>query len=254
MAKEQTFEDLDKMLDEQAYQEIPVKSLTKFELDSLKASGVDVSGTTVRVMTKPPKTFKQEVKEETVIQPEPRVTTEQLESPSSVKPKPSAEKITVDEKVVEQSKIKTDPIDEQEYLRCTLGMKPFVRMYSFMGGNVSVTFHTRTSQRNYMLASILRRIRTEYGMINQDIINTVFLGFQLRLSISSVRVAEKSIEFSEPDSSDYEKLQVDVQALLDSVSPTVYRNIAEKFIEFEQLVDALDARISDENFYNQTGA
>ncbi len=246
-----TFEDLEKMLDEQSFQEIPIKSLTKMELDGLAKAGVDITGPTVKVMIKdPPKSLKVADAAPQEAPAKPKISIDQLESPSNVKP--SQEKIVIED-TPELPKYPTTPEDEQEYLRCTLGMKPFSRLYSFMGNNISVTFHTRSSERNYTLAAILRRIRTEYGMVNQDLINTIFMGFQFRLSVSKIRIADNTIELSELASSDYGTLSTEVTNLLTQLAPVVYRNACDKLMDFEKLVEALETKVSDENFYSQTG-
>lgn len=248
--------DLATMLDKEnsEYKEIPVASLTRFELEELKKNGVDVSGKTVKVLTKPPKTFKQPeaepAAEQTAAQPQQEVITPtKLESPSTVSavPEPAPETPAM-------PKVAVSADDAHEYLRCLLGGKGFCKLYKMMGDKVSIEFASRTAEESFILSSILRDIRTHMGIANFDIVNSTFLAYQLLYTCKQIRLGDKVVVVEKPVSKDFDVIKACNHKLLSQVPLGIYKAILVKLIEFETLVAALDDKVNDPNFWEQTGA
>lgn len=241
--------DLANSIEDETYKEIPTASLTKFELDALKAQGVDVSKPTVRLLVKPPKDLTMKTEPVLVPQSGPQkeeMTVAKLESPAQVEVK--------DEPQPEpEPEVKVSDEDVHEYLRCVLGGKGYNKTYKIMNGQVSVEFRSRTAEESFILSTILRNLRVQMGMANYDIINNAFLGYQLLYTTTQVRLADKVIEVAKPESKDFDDIQEATHKLLALIPLVVYKGILRELVSFEQLTAALDKKVNDPNFWGQTG-
>lgn len=245
-----TLADLAASIEDESYKEIPTSTLTKFELDALKAQGVDISKPTVRLMVKPPKT--PSLKTEPVLVPQPdkeEVTVAKLESPAQVE-------VKKEEKEPEEPaepEVKVTAEEAHEYLRCVLGGKGFRKTYKIMGDSVSVEFCARTAEQSFILSTILRNLRVQMGMANYDIINNAFLGYQFLYTAIQVRLADQVIEIDKPKSRDFDDIQEATHKLLALIPLVVYKGLLRELVAFERLTAALDNKVNDPNFWEQTG-
>lgn len=247
-----TLADLAASIEDESYKEIPTSTLTKFELDALKAQGVDVSKPTVRLLVKPPKTLAPNKTEPVLVpQPEPKeeMTVAKLESPAQVEVKKEETK----PEPAPEPEVKVSDEDAHEYLRCILGGKGFNKTYKLMNGQVSVEFRSRTAEESFILSTILRNLRVQMGMANYDIINNAFLGYQLLYTATQVRLADKVIEVEKPTSKDFDEIQTLTHKLLSLIPLVIYKGILRELVAFEQLTAALDTKVNDPNFWEQTG-
>lgn len=248
-----TLADLAASIEDESYKEIPTSTLTKFELDALKAQGVDVSKPTVRLLVKPPKTITP-AKTEPVSVPQSQakeeMTVAKLESPAQVEVKKEEEPKP---EPVPEPEVKVSDEDAHEYLRCILGGKGFNKTYKLMGGQVSVEFRSRTAEESFILSTILRNLRVQMGMANYDIINNAFLGYQLLYTATQVRLADKVIEVEKPTSKDFDEIQALTHKLLSLIPLVIYKGILRELVAFEQLTAALDTKVNDPNFWGQIG-
>lgn len=225
--------------------EIAVSSLTEFEKSALKAQGIDISGPTVKVRMTPPKKI---VTENPLPPPPSKEDIKKLESPADVPVAPAPVEPPAPELPAYSKE------DAQEYIRCILGVLPFNKTYTTMGGNVQATFSSRTAKENLILTTLLRDLRVRHGAGNLDIVNAAWLAFQFCYTATSVVIAGKPVEMTKCEAVDYESIIKHVSAILEKIPLPVYKALLHKLLAFEVVVAELEAKSEDPNFWEATGA
>lgn len=253
-----SLDDLANMLAEEQWIEIPVEKLTPVERahHNVKEGQTHIRVKKVTAKSKQnqaAKSTEEPASQESVAAANSGISmpsAADLESVSDVK-LPSA----VNDKILEApmpTKFELPDVpkeEKEEYLRLILALKPYRKTFFLYDNTVQLTFQARTAKQNIVLANFGPALRNQFGLMNKDNADSMFLCFQLLFTMAELKINDISIDIPKDfKMTDIEDVKDKAFDLLSNIPTPIYNMVLAKLIEFEVKLAALEKAVNDINF------